>query len=126
MRKLFRWEKDQVSVQNIYGKTPRRLGNRTLASLQINVSNRLAKKYTDSKGNVFPDRYGAIDVIPIVRGLDKEFSDEIKNSNRQPGMYAVKDDIRLEYRSLPNSVFLLTEFPERLYKVFKDLDGFNE
>jgi hypothetical protein len=45
------------------------------------------------------------DFRPIIERLDKEFAAELKMSNRQPGFYAVKDDCRVEYRSLPNFVF---------------------
>ena len=56
----------------------------------------------------------------IVKSLDEEFEKEIRESNRQPGMYAIKDDIRLEYRSLPNSVFDIDyqNLLERLRRVF--------
>jgi hypothetical protein len=108
MRKHARFDKRQLEVLNLYGKKPRRLGNTTIASFQINVSNLLAaekKEITDGKLIHTSARYGLLDVAGIVRRLDVAFADEIKRSGRQPGMYAIKDDVRLEYRSLPNFVF---------------------
>lgn len=52
-----------------------------------------------------PALYGLFDFYPIVKKLDDEFKNEIKAANRQAGFYAIKDGCRLEYRSLPNSVF---------------------
>lgn len=48
--------------------------------------------------------WGTFDFVEIIRNLDSEFKDEITTANRQPGFYSVKDDIRVEYRSLPNFV----------------------
>lgn len=101
-----RWlEKGSCDIQNLYGKRPRLLGNKTIASFQINISYLLSKRYTDNKGSIHSERYGALDVPRIVRNLDTEFSKEIQAAGRQKGEYAIKDNIRLEYRSLPNSVF---------------------
>lgn len=94
-----------ADIRNLYGCSPRLLGNKTIASFQLNVSNLLSASYTKSNGEFVSDRYGAIDVPRIVRSLDAAFAAEIKLAGRQPGEYAIKDDVRLEYRSLPNSVF---------------------
>lgn len=99
------FDKQLLNVKNIYGRSPRRLGNKTLAAFQINISNEIAGAWTDSNGKHHSPRYGLVDVHHIVSRLDEEFETEIKATNRQPGMYAIKDYIRLEYRSLPNSVF---------------------
>lgn len=98
-------EKSAWDIRNLYGKRPRLLGNKTLASCQISVSNRLYPSYKDDKGVVHTDRWGLLDIPKIVRALDEEFREEIKGSGRQPGEYCVKDGIRLEYRSLPNAAF---------------------
>jgi hypothetical protein len=115
--------KDSLVIGNIYGKEPRALGNRTLASLQINFSYLIAAGYTRNKVSV-PERYGMFDFRPIIARLDKEFACELKASNRQPGFYAVKEHCRVEYRSLPNSVFTddITKIPallERFANCFK-------
>lgn len=67
-----------------------------------------------------PDFYGMLDVGSIVRRLDEEFEKEIKASNRQKGFYCLKDNnTRLEYRSLPSSVFKtsLLEIKELLSRI---------
>lgn len=99
------FDKRLLSIKNIYGRSPRRLGNKTMAALQINVSEQVAPERIDEKGYRHAPRYGLLDVYGIVSRLDKEFEKEIRESKRQPGMYAIKDYYRLEYRSLPNSVF---------------------
>lgn len=96
--------KDPVIVQNLYGRKPRN-SSAFLASFQINISNVLRESYKFKK-QVIPAVYGLLDIPTIVRNFDKAFERHIKESNRQPGMYALKDlDTRLEYRSLPSSVF---------------------
>lgn len=97
--------KSSYDVQNLYGKLPRHLGNKTIASFQINISNQLYAGYVGAKGDNIPAAYGLIDTAAIVARLDKEFGTEIRDAGRQIGEYCVKDSIRLEYRSLPNSVF---------------------
>jgi hypothetical protein len=97
-------EKEAVFINNIYGKLPRALGNRTLASFQINFSWLVAPESRTAK-TFSAARYGMIDFRPYIEKLDKEFAAELKMSNRLPGMYAVKDELRVEYRSLPNFVF---------------------
>lgn len=97
------YEKRQVDVRNIYGKSPRDLRGTTIASLQINISKRLTQEYRDrDKGTLVPATYGIVDVNKAVRFLDSVFADAIKESGRQPGEYAIKDGVRLEYRSAPN------------------------
>lgn len=97
--------KTQETIGNLYGKKPRLLGNKTIASCQLNISNLLQKDYVDKEGKYHLAQYGVLDVPKIVGALDYEFKCEIRASGRQPGEYAVKNDMRLEYRSLPNYVF---------------------
>jgi len=96
--------KNSWDIQNIYNKKPRALGNKTIASFQINISYLKSQEYRNKDGIVFPERFSLLDVPKIVKNLDNEFKQEILNSKRQPGEYCVKGD-RLEYRSLPNTVF---------------------
>ncbi len=91
-------EKTAVDIRNIYYKLPKALGNRTLASLQINFSR---ENGVTERGDT---KYGLFDYFPIIKQLDEEFSSEIIASGRQCGWYAVKGD-RVEYRSLPNTIF---------------------
>ena len=100
--------KNAVDIQNIYGKEPKELGSKTLASFQICISNQLSgpsERVADNRLIRESARYGIFDFVPVIRSLDKEFALEIKEANRQPGFYALKDNTRIEYRSLPNSLF---------------------
>lgn len=120
--------KEAMDLSNLYGKEPKHLGNRTLASLQINISNLVKTSYDrviDGKISRDSDQYGLFDLAPIIRKLDQEFAKEIKDSKRQPGFYAIKDGIRVEYRSLPNWVFKtdlndITVLLDRIKKCVKD------
>lgn len=107
IRKMPGYHKPQADIQNIYGKRPRALGNKTIASCQINISNKTSEEYKYIKdGHICtqPAKFGLLDVGRIVRALDKEFEKEIRSKNRQLGEYCIKGD-RLEYRSLPNVSF---------------------
>lgn len=107
MRRTRDFRKDYLDVKNIYGKEPRNLNGKTLASFQINISNVFSDEHTRIVGServTYPTRYRQLDVYRIVKRLDQEFSSEIRQSKRQPGMYALKDECRLEYRSLPNFI----------------------
>lgn len=117
-------EKTAWDIQNLYGKAPRLLGNKTIASFQVNVSNELSSPRTDNDGKFFPARFGLLDVPRIVRAFDDVFKHEIKDSKRQPGEYCIKDN-RLEYRSLPNSVFSFdpAEAREFISKIKKCVEG---
>lgn len=104
--------KSAYQITNVYGLKPRQLGNRTLASLQINISSlKSAEEPAHLSGDGSrsfpwqPARYNLFDFVPIVKALDKEFESEIKEAGRQKGFYSIKEGIRLEYRSLPNTVF---------------------
>lgn len=100
--------KESIDISNVYGKEPKQLGNKTIASLQINISNQVyagGQFVVDSKLRTEAPRFGIFDYMPIIKALDEEFKAEIKAANRQPGFYAIKDGCRVEYRSLPNTVF---------------------
>lgn len=117
--------KQACDIRNLYGKAPRNLGNRTIASVQLNMSKRLRDEYRDDAGALHAARYGLLDVPGIIRALDQEFHNEIKLSGRQAGEYCIKDFFRLEYRSLPNSALKLTEaggreFIERVTKALQE------
>lgn len=115
------WAKERVSIENIYGRPPRALGNRTLASFQINFSDEYYVNHYDAAGKAkLVEEHRLFDYLPIIRRLDKEFERELKDSNRAPGWYAVKGP-RVEYRSLPNFVFKDT-FPE-IDQLLKRLDS---
>ena len=118
-------EKRACDIRNLYEKAPRNIGNKTIASVQLNLSNQRRPEYRCDKGVLHSASYGVLDVPAIVRSLDKEFSREIKLSGRQPGEYSMKDGIRLEYRSLPNFCLRLTEqggreFIDRVTQALKE------
>jgi hypothetical protein len=46
------------------------------------------------------------DYVKWFTAIDKEYHNEIKQARRSPGMYELKDDGRIEYRSLPNNIDL--------------------
>lgn len=103
------WSTKRGDIKNLYNKKPRALGNKTIASFQINISNLLSHSRTEFVGtdrvSIFRDDvFAPLDIPSLVRKLDEEFSVEITQSGRQPGEYCIKDN-RLEYRSLPNSVW---------------------
>ena len=97
--------KSPCEINNIYSKTPKALNNSTIASLQINFSKLKDHSYHDKEGKYHETTYSLFDFIPIIKNLDNMFLDEILKSNRQPGWYSIKDSCRVEYRSLPCSVF---------------------
>lgn len=96
--------KEPDLVSNLYNKEPKLLGNKTLASFQVNVS-RQSTSYVGSDSSIKVTNNLMFDMPKFIRNMDEEFAKEIKDSGRQIGCYAVKDNCRLEYRSLPNSVF---------------------
>lgn len=110
--------KEMVDIQNLYDKKPKHLNGVTIASLQLNISNEIRQAYIDDKGIHHAAIYNLVDIGKIVKALDKEFAKEIKDSGRQQGEYAIKDGIRLEYRSLPSSCFL-EDFAKRVLKALE-------
>lgn len=99
--------KDRTSIiSNLYNSKPKLLGRGVaMASLQINISNQIGRAWTTKDGEAIKAQYGMLDIPAVVRKLDEIFAAEIKAAKRAPGWYAVKQDIRLEYRSLPNVCF---------------------
>ena len=115
--------KGGTPVMNIYGKAPRDLRGVTTTSCQINIS-MMTKGYTttSAKGEslTVTDSYKMFDFPTVIKELDRIFGDEISESKRQPGCYAIKDfGQRVEYRSLPSSAFPLyaSGIPEFIQKI---------
>lgn len=110
-----------AAIRNLYNKAPKMLPSGVaIASLQVNISNMRREAHVSNISGTqvrFEDSFGAIDVPFIVRELDNEFAHEISGASRQAGCYAIKDEIRLEYRSLPAEAFN-DSFPKRI----KELD----
>ena len=86
------------------------------------ISKVLKHSYTDSHGTHHPDQYGLLDIPTIVTTLDDLFIHEIKRTGRQPGEYAIKENVRLEYRSWPNTVFFNSCTPQQLRKFADSLN----
>lgn len=134
LRRTSQFHKEVLDIRNLYGKEPRTLHGKSLTSFQINISNLVrTKEEIKAEGidgktitKYIPDFYGMLDVGSIVRRLDEEFEKEIKESNRQKGFYCLKDnDTRLEYRSLPSSIFKtsLLEIKELLSRIKTAVEG---
>lgn len=111
--------KGLIRYRNIYGhETHRCRTNLATASLHISFTNEREKvfRYTNRtiEGKYIKEasvtesfKYnGFIDHAKIIVGLDKAFAADIRAAQRNPGFYEVKDDGRIEYRSLPNDVDL--------------------
>lgn len=102
IRSLSAGSKEPANYSNIYGKQPRLVGNRTLASFQISFSSVAAEARADLANGVhYPTRYRLFDFRPYIEALDKAYAEEIREAGRTPGWYSVKGN-RVEYRSLPN------------------------
>ena len=124
LRKRIGAPKSPADIRNLYGKKPRPLGNKTIASFQINISNLIRPAYTSKESGHYPDQFSLLDVPRIVKALDDTFAFHIKASNRQPGEYCIKGD-RLEYRSLPNTAcpLVLDHVPSFLNKIRKAVEN---
>lgn len=91
------------------------------ASLQINFSEEKSFDYDVYTKVTIEDKFkydietkkksysNLFDYVDIIQKLDTVFMEDIKNSKRKKGIYAIKEGIggdRIEYRSLPNTVDL--------------------
>ncbi len=134
LRRTSQFHKEVLDIRNLYGKEPRTLHGKSITAFQINISNLIANKYeieSYSKDGVktvrsVPAQYGMLDIGTIIRRLDEEFKEEIGASNRQKGFYCLKDnDTRLEYRSLPSSIFKtsLSEIKTLLSRIKTVIEG---
>lgn len=120
-----RKELEVLTELSIYGKGTGKLLPRNVykASLQVNISCNTHFDYpTYSKVQVedkvkYDSGYGrkhyseAFDYYSVIRKLDDAFSKEIADAKRVKGVYAIKNGTlgkRIEYRSLPNSIYLLS------------------
>lgn len=104
------------------GRTSRPLRRQDFtASLQINFSQTrditvphyelitVEDKHRYEKSNEVKSHSVVFDYLTTIFSLDESFRDEIDESHRVKGVYAIKDGIlgdRIEYRSLPNNIDL--------------------
>jgi hypothetical protein len=101
--------KGLLRYQNLYGfqthKNPTKLQT---ASLHISVTNQREFHHFNKakeKQDVFCYS-GFVDHAKLIVQLDRAFKAEISAAKRNPGFYEIKQDGRIEYRSLPNNVDL--------------------
>jgi hypothetical protein len=95
-----------LKYKNVYGYETHRNSTRlATASLHVSVTNERTHCYTDKDNRERTFTYqGTVDHAKLIVGMDKAFAGEIKAAKRNPGFYELKDDGRIEYRSLPNNV----------------------
>ncbi len=91
----------------------------TSAGLHVSVTNPRTISYHDKKGEHSVTYYQNFDYAKIFNNISTEFAQEIKDSNRVEGFYEIKNDGRVEYRSLPASLIHNVNFSSRLAKCFK-------
>ena len=117
--------KECDNVSNIYGRAPQDWRGYTRSSFQINISYEAYPESRDKEGRIIPARYVLFDFVPIIKALDDVFGGDIKLTNRQPGCYSIKDQCRLEYRSLSSMSFHpsmehMTEVVNRIRKAVEE------
>lgn len=103
--------KGLVSYQNIYGHEHHRTKDAT-AGIHLSITS--PQHYSKMDAGYTPPRtinkeyFAMFDWLQIFKKLDKEYATEIKEAKRNKGFYELKNDGRIEYRSLPNTVGLTT------------------
>lgn len=104
------FSKGTLSFQNLYGHESHKEKRKKTAGIHISFT-----EYADyacyrrgTRDNEFvPHTFNYQpnwDWVQLFRHLDHWFKDEIKAARRNPGFYELKEDGRIEYRSLPNDV----------------------
>lgn len=96
--------KGVVRERNLYKYTHHRnKQTEATAGLHISFTNPCNRHVGDNK---FCEYNSMFDFPHLFRCLDEEFAETIKGAKRNPGFYELKDDGRVEYRSLPCTVDL--------------------
>jgi len=98
--------KGLLRYQNLYGLKPT---TADAAGLHISFT-KPREINTQQLGTVVVNQLW--DFPQLFRALDQLYAKEIKAAKRRPGFYEIKEDQRIEYRSLPNTVdvWALTDF----------------
>lgn len=113
-----RFTKGTIKFQNLYGKQPSSLDH---AGIHVSFTNPQTISSTDRHGNNHKTTVNQLfDFVQIFRELDRLYATEIKAARRVPGFYEIKDDLRIEYRSLPNNIDLW-ELAARLDKLVREV-----
>jgi len=96
--------KGRITYQNIYGHERHKFNmSEAAAGLHISFTDAMHVR-TEHDGTQVVNQL--FDFVQIFRALDKAFATEILLAKRKPGFYEIKNDLRIEYRSLPNNVDL--------------------
>ena len=99
-----KYSKGLISYQNLYGHADHKNSD-SEAVAGVHISFTCPETIVDADG-IAVERYRMFDWAQIFLGLDKAFAVEIKAAKRNPGMYELKPNGRIEYRSLPSNVDL--------------------
>ena len=98
------FSKGVIKYQNLYGHQCHR-NSLSEATAGVHISFTCEQSYHVRDSEYI--KYNAnFDWPQIFIKLDKAFADEIKAAKRRPGFYELKENGRVEYRSLPSNVNL--------------------
>jgi len=106
-----KYEKGLLSYKNLYGFNhhANKITEQT-AGIHVSFTNEKEfSYYTQNRKSCerTTHTYNTIwDFPTIVTAFDKRYSKEIAEAKRKPGFYEIKDNGRIEYRSLPNNIDL--------------------
>jgi hypothetical protein len=106
--------KGLIKFQNLYGKAPSSLDH---AGIHISFTSERTIDWNDNCHRRSTTVNQLWDFARVFRELDKIYASEIKAARRVPGFYEIKDDLRIEYRSLPNNIDLW-KLAENLVSLF--------
>lgn len=108
------FQKGLTKYRNLYNfKHHKNTSNEVPAGIHISFTN---PKSESKNGQRF--EYNApFDFVGLFKFLDSQFVDEIKAAKRNPGFYELKDDGRIEYRSLPANTNL-----DKIIQVLKSVN----
>lgn len=109
-----KFSKGLTKYQNLYNyKHHKNTSNETPAGIHISFTNPQSKY---GKDNIKVEFNAIFDYVTIFKYLDQQFAEEIKTARRNPGFYELKEDGRIEYRSLPANTNL-----NKIIEVLKNL-----
>lgn len=98
------YEKGLTKYRNLYGYSFHKNNNNEItAGIHLSVTSDRTFKYNKNKEFNYN---GIWDFYQFFKYLDNVFKEEIKSTKRLPGFYELKNDGRIEYRSLPNNINL--------------------
>jgi hypothetical protein len=103
------YQKGLTKYQNLYGyENHKNVGLEHTAGVHVSVTDGAILSYVNKNDQLVERKYNAnFDWPRLFTGMDRTFKLDIKEAKRLPGFYELKDDGRVEYRSLPNNVDLM-------------------